>query len=76
MEAIDTTLEDLFEKVRNLPEDKKAAATRALKKLTTESVYVLSDDELAVVVPALEGALRGELASDEEVYEALYKPWT
>ena len=76
METIDTTLEELFEKVRKLPEEEKAAAAAALNKLTREDTYILSEDELAVVVPALERALRGEFATDEEVYEAFYKPWT
>ena len=76
MEAIDTTLEELFEKVRNLPESEKAAAAANLRRMTREDVYILSDEELAIVVPELEGALRGEFASDEEVEKALYKPWT
>lgn len=75
MEAIDAKLEELFEKVRKLPEEEKAAAAAALKKLTREKVYVLSEEELAIIIPEMEGAMRGEYATDEEVEEALYKPW-
>jgi hypothetical protein len=41
----------------------------------TEEPYVLSDEELAVLRPALERAQRGEFAPDKEVAEFLDKPW-
>jgi len=75
MEVINDTLEELFEKVRKLPEDRKAEATRALADITSDDVYVLSDDELADVLPELEGALSGEFATGAEVEDAINKPW-
>ena len=75
MEAIKDTLEELFEKVRNLPEHRKLEAQLVLEDLTGDDVYSLSAEELAILEPALERAERGEFASDEEVAEALHKPW-
>ena len=75
MEAIDTTLEELFEKVRKLPEQEKAAAALVLEDLTQDSAYVLSEEELAILGPALERAKRGEFADQAEVDELLNKPW-
>jgi len=75
MEAIDTTLEELFEKVRKLPEEEKAAAALVLEELTEDSAYVLSEEELAILEPALERAKRGEFADQAVVDELLNKPW-
>ena len=75
MTTIDDTLEQLFEKVRHLPEDRKRCAIILMEEIIADEEYVLSAEELAILGPALEGASRGELASDEEVAEALYKPW-
>jgi len=36
----------------------------------------LSDEERAILEPALERAKRGEFASDAEVDEVLKKPWS
>ena len=42
--------------------------------IVEDEVYVLSEEELAVLEPALERAKRGEFASDAEVDEVLNKP--
>ncbi len=47
----------------------------ALEKMARTDVYVLSDEEFAIVMPGLDRATSGESASDEEVEEALCKPW-
>jgi hypothetical protein len=68
-------LEALFAKVRALPTDRQEYAVIVLTELTDEDVYELSDEERAILEPALEQAKRGEFASDAEVDEVLYKPW-
>ena len=70
-----TRFEQLFEKVRHLPDDRKQCAAILLEEIIADEEYILSAEELAILEPALAGALRGEFASDEEVAEALYKPW-
>ena len=68
-------LEALFAKVRALPEARQLALLEFLAEEIAGEPYVLSEDELAVLRPALERAQRGEFASDEEVAELLDKPW-
>ena len=68
-------LEALFAKVRTLPVDRQEYAVMVLAELTDEDVYELSDEECAILEPALEQAKRGEFASDAEVDEILNKPW-
>lgn len=75
MDAINEMLEELFEKVRKLPEGRKIEATLALAELTSEDVYVLSGEELAAVLPEFEGARRGEFATEAEVNGVINKPW-
>jgi hypothetical protein len=67
-------LEVLFAKVRTLPEPLQEAAAEALAEIVDEP-YRLSDDELAVLRPALERAQRGEVVPDSEVTDLLDKPW-
>lgn len=67
-------LEALFAKVRTLPEPLQEAAAEALAEIVEEP-YQLSDDELAVLKPALERAQRGEVVPDSEVADLLDKPW-
>jgi hypothetical protein len=67
-------LEALFAKVRALPEPRQQAAIEALSEIAEEP-YQLSDDELAVLRPAMERVRRGEFVPDEEVAELLDKPW-
>ena len=69
-------LETLFAKVRALPEERQQMAIMALSEIAEEEVYILSDEERAVLEPALERAKRGEFASEAEVDEVLNKPWS
>jgi uncharacterized protein YjiK len=69
-------LERLFAKLRTLPQQRQQLAVEALSEIADEELYVLSDDERAVLEPALERARRGEFATDAEVDEAINKPWT
>jgi hypothetical protein len=68
-------LEALFARIRTLPPERQEHAVMVLTELTEEEVYELSDEELAILEPALEAAKRGEFASDAEVNELLHKPW-
>jgi hypothetical protein len=68
-------LESAFARVRTLPEELQEAALEALNEIADEP-YPLSDEELAILRPALERAKRGETVSDEEMAEVLDKPWT
>lgn len=68
-------LEALFEKVRALPEPRQLALLEFLSEEIAEEPHRLSEDELAVLRPALERAKRGEFVPDEEVADLLDKPW-
>ncbi len=76
MPTIEEKLEELFAKVRTLPRDRQERAVDALTDIAEDDVYVLSDEERAVLEPALDRAKRGEFASDAEVDEVLNKPWS
>ena len=76
MASIDDTLERLFARVRSLPAARQEQAIEALSEIVEGDAYQLSEDERAVLEPALERAKRGELATDAEVDEALNKPWS
>lgn len=69
-------LEAQFEKVRALPKERQELVVMALSEIAEDDVYVLSDEERAILEPALERARRGEFASDEDVDDVLNKPWT
>jgi hypothetical protein len=66
-------LEALFAKVRALPEPRQLAAVEALAEIAQEP-YVLSDEERAIIEPALEDAKRGENLIDIDDLR-LRKPW-
>jgi phosphoribosylaminoimidazole (AIR) synthetase len=68
-------LEALFDKVRALPEARQIALLEFLVEEIAEEPYVLSEEELAVLRPAVERAKRGEFVPDDEVAELLDKPW-
>jgi hypothetical protein len=76
MPTTEDKLETLFAKVRTLPKERKALAVEVLSEIAEEDVYLLSDEERAVVEPELEAARRGEFASDEDVGEVFNKPWS
>jgi hypothetical protein len=68
-------LENAFARVRALPEERQEAALEALNEIAHEP-YQLSDEELAILKPALERARRGEALSEEESAAVLDKPWS
>jgi predicted transcriptional regulator len=70
----DEKLEALFAKVRALPESRQLAAIEALSEIAEEP-HQLSEDELAVLGPALERARRGEFVPDDEMADLFDKPW-
>lgn len=79
LETMPTTeekLEVLFAKVRALPKERQQLAIMALSEIAEDDIYVLSDEEWAILEPRLESAKRGEFASDAEVDEVLNKPWS
>jgi hypothetical protein len=75
MPTTEERLEALFQKVRALPPERQEQAAFALEEIV-QDMYVLSDEERAILEPALEQAKRGEFASDAEVDEILNKPWS
>lgn len=74
MPTIQEKLETLFAKVRSMPKERQEAAIEALSDITSDP-YVLSEDVLAVLKPALERAKRGEFAPEAEVSKLLDKTW-
>jgi hypothetical protein len=76
MATIQEKLEALFDKVRALPEERQKLAVLALSEITEQAgVYMLSDEERAILEPALREAEAGEGLSDAETDELLTKPW-
>jgi hypothetical protein len=67
-------LEALFDKVRSLPEPRQLALLEFLSEEVAGEPYVLSEEELAIIAPALEEARRGENLIDLEDLK-LRKPW-
>ena len=76
MPTTEDKLETLFAKVRTLPKERKELAVEALSEIADQDVYVLSDEERAVLEPELEAAKRGEFACDQEVDDVLNKRWS
>lgn len=75
MPTAEEMLEILIAKVRALPPERKELAVEALTEITDPQVYVLSDEERAILEPALEDARRGENLIDVEDVDVLTKPW-
>jgi hypothetical protein len=67
-------LEALFDKVRALPEPRQLALLEFLSEEVAGEPYVLSEEERAIVEPALEEARLGENLIDLEDLD-LHKPW-
>ena len=67
-------LETLVAKLRSLPEPRQQAAVEALSEIA-DDFHQLSDDELAVLQPALERTRRGEFVPEDEAADLLDKPW-
>jgi hypothetical protein len=69
-------LEALFAKLRTLPEPRQLALVEFLAEEIADEPYVLSDEERAILEPALADAKRGEnLIDDEDLDTFLDKPW-
>jgi len=61
-------LEQAISKVRKLPEEKQRLAPELREEIAAvEEPYILSPEERAVLLPALERAGKGEFASEEEL---------
>ena len=67
-------LESLFAKVRSLPKARQELAVDALSEIATD-IYELSDDERAVLEPALREAEDGQNLTDLSVADILTKSW-
>jgi hypothetical protein len=74
MATIDEKLEQLFARVRLLPEDRKQVAVHALAELT-ERYHEPLAEELAALRPALEDAMEEANLEDAELVGVLNKPW-
>lgn len=72
--TIEERLEALFAKVRALPEPRQLALLEFLSEEVAGEPYVLSEEELAIIEPALAEAKRGENLIDIENLK-LRKPW-
>jgi hypothetical protein len=75
MQSQHALLEELFEKVRAMPTPQRDLIAEALADMTAE-VYQLSDAELAVLAPELEGVQRSEFADRAAVNAVLHAPWS
>lgn len=61
-------LEQAISKVRALSEDRQRLAAELLEELASiDATHVLSEDELAILLPALERTDRGEFAAADDV---------
>jgi hypothetical protein len=76
MSDIAEKLERLFTKLRSLPKARQELAVEMLAEIADDKLYVLTDDERALIEPAFERAKRGEFASQAEVDEAINKSWS
>lgn len=68
------TLDRIVDLIKRLPSERRAEVVDALRELVVEP-YVLSDDELAILQPALAEAMSGEGLSDVATDSALNMPW-
>ena len=68
-------LETLIDKLRALPDERQELAVEALAEITDQDVYVLSDEERAVLEPALAEAKQGQNLVAAETLDVLNKPW-
>ena len=75
MSSTHEMLETLIAKLRALPEERQQLAVEALAEFAEPDVYVLSEEERAVLEPALAEARRGDNLLDVDEVEVLKKPW-
>jgi hypothetical protein len=67
-------LRELLEQVCQLPEERQAAAVEALSEIA-DTPHRLSDEELTILLPALEEAHAGRNPTDAETDPLLNAPW-
>ena len=60
-------LELAFDKIRQLPEERQAAAVQALEVIAAQDDFALTDLEIQGVKLAQQSVRRGEYASEEDV---------
>jgi hypothetical protein len=60
-------LELAFDKIRQLPEERQAAAVQALEVIAAQDDAALADSEIQGVKLAQQSVRRGEYASEEDV---------
>jgi hypothetical protein len=60
-------LELAFDKIRQLPEERQAAAVQALEVIAAQDDSALTDSEIQGVKLAQQSVRRGEYASEEDV---------
>lgn len=68
-------LDTLVKKLGSLSEERKALAVEALEEIVDDRPYVLTQDERAILEPALAEAKRGENLVDADKLDLLNKPW-
>ncbi|HJZ42986.1 MAG TPA: hypothetical protein VJ233_04630 [Hyphomicrobiaceae bacterium] len=67
MDMIIEQLELAFDKIRQLPEERQAAAVQALEVIAAQDDSALTDAEIQGVKLAQQTVRRGEYASEEDV---------
>jgi predicted transcriptional regulator len=70
-----TLIDTLADRAKRLPEERQRAIAEALREMLDEP-YVLSDDELAILRPALAEARAGNHLTDAETDDVLNAPWS
>lgn len=68
-------LDELVAKVRTLPAERQQEVIAVLHEIVAEPSYELSENELAVLRPALAEALAGEHLVNADTDDILNKPW-
>lgn len=75
MTTATTQIDILADRAKRLPEARQRVIVEALREMLDEP-YVLSDDELEVLRPALADARAGTDLTDADTDDILNTPWT
>ena len=75
MSTSTTQIDALAERAKKLPEERQLAVVEALREMLDEP-YMLSQDELAILRPALVDAKSGNALSDADTDDVLNTPWS